>query len=704
MRHTMSQSVNFQLFKNVTLSLLMGLYSCSFLSAQNAFTFGCDGYSVSASTGTLPLVSQDPTEVCAIMPLSDGIVGWTGSSLGFPLIFDGFITYTFDIPQTDVSVWFTVVDIDDTGQLSVNGGGTASFTVLDGCANLNGNVLGPYTGDLVPGGNFGDVLVNVQSTQPFTEVTLVNTGNNSGFVTGACNSVMINNPCVLNLGPDTTLCEGETLILDATLDGASYVWQDGSTANTFLVSEPGTYTVELNATGCLITDTINISYNPIPIIDLGLDTTLCQGDSIVLNTNLLDGNFLWQDGSTESTFTVVESGIYSVEVEVNNCVAMDSLSINFNSLEPANLGPDTTLCEGETLNLNAIQENASYLWQDNSTASTFLVSAEGNYSVEVTSGVCSFTDNINVGYSPLPLLDLGNDTTLCQGSSLVLEANVEEGTYSWQDGSTEPTFTVVESGIYTVEVEVNNCNALDSLSVNYELVEVNLGEDITLCSEETLELNVFTPEFNYVWQDNSTAPTFTVTEPGGVYSVMISSPEGCSDSDTIAVSYDSINLDLGGDRTLCSGDSLIINPTDSLPGAFYLWQDGTTTSSFIAFNEGLYTLNVLLNNCEAENSITLTVEECLLDSSLVVIDIPNVFTPNSDGLNDLFTVTENTLGIAFIKTTIYNRWGTVVYETENPLINWNGNNVVDGVYFWVVEYEDVFGRNDDLHGTVTVLR
>ncbi len=137
-----------------------------------------------------------------------------------------------------------------------------------------------------------------------------------------------------------------------------------------------------------------------------------------------------------------------------------------NTSSTINLGNDTTLCQGETLALDATTPNATYLWQDNSTNPTFNVNQQGTYWVEVTVNNCNSSDTIQVNYTPSPTINLGNDTTLCQGGTLALDATTLNATYLWQDNSTNPTFNVNQQGTYWVQVTVNNCNSSDTISIN----------------------------------------------------------------------------------------------------------------------------------------------------------------------------------------------------------------------------------------------
>ncbi|WP_162820040.1 gliding motility-associated C-terminal domain-containing protein [Kordia sp. SMS9] len=159
----------------------------------------------------------------------------------------------------------------------------------------------------------------------------------------------------------------------------------------------------LNFTTELI-NTATLTVNPVPMVQLGNDIALCEGDTTILDATTANATYIWQDGSTNATIMVSQAGTYSVEVTVNGCSSMDEINITYDSLPVVNLGADITLCQGETLVLDATTTNATYIWQNGSTNATFTVNEQGTYTVQVFSGACTVSDQINVFFEPLPTL------------------------------------------------------------------------------------------------------------------------------------------------------------------------------------------------------------------------------------------------------------------------------------------------------------
>lgn len=628
---------------------------------------------------------------CTISPIPVGNTLWTNTPMnGFP---NGFITHTFNSPQTDVTIAYTVVNTNDVGTISVNGGGVMTVTSVNGCATVSGNLVGPYIG----AGNYGDILINITSTLPFTEVTLVNTGGQSGIVSGDCNSVIINaDSCQFSFGNDVNLCQGDSLVLNATTPNATYLWQDGSTDSVFTVTQSGVYWVQITDANCILSDTINVNFTPLPVVDLGADTVLCQGNNLVLDVTAPNATYAWQDNSVLPVYTISQAGIYWVDITVNNCSSRDSILVSYNPLSQIDIGNDTTLCQGESIVLDATVPVGSYQWQDNSTGATFNVTQAGLYWVQVSNGNCNVTDTIVVNYTSIPVVDLGPDTSVCQGQLVILNTALTGATYLWQDNSVGSAFTVQQQGLYWVEVTVNNCSASDSVFITYNsLPLVDLGNDTTICDGETVLLDVTVQNGSYLWQDNAVSSLYTVSQ-NGLYSVRVT-VNNCSSSDSLNVTVTPLPVfTLGNDTSLCDGDSLLLEL--SIPNAVYIWQDNSTSSFYEITSAGTYSVLVSVANCSSSESIVVELEEC--DISL---EIPNVFSPNDDKVNDVFIPVQSK-GIVSMTTLIFNRWGEQIFKSESLQIDWKGDEVPDGTYFWIVDAMDANNRPLRKEGFVTIFR
>ncbi len=407
----------------------------------------------------------------------------------------------------------------------------------------------------------------------------------------------------VDLGPDLALCAGDMMDLDASIPGGSYLWQDGGTDPTFHVTSAGNYSVTVTAQNCSNSDQVSIAYNPLPVVDLGADTMLCAGENLTLTAFAPGSTYLWQDGSTGATFNVTTSGLYWAEVTRNNCSARDSIVVGYKPMPTVFLGNDTSICAGASMTLDATVPGATYLWQDGSTAPTLLLSATGVYQVDLDLNGCSVTDAIQVTVKPLPVADIGLDTTVCPGSSVIFDATTAGATYLWNDGSTGPTLTTDAPGNYSVQVTVNGCSASDAAFLsNFNLQSVSLGQDRTICAGGSVMIGVTVAGATYFWNTGATTDSIAVSSVGTFW--VDATLNGCAVRDSIIVSVTPLPVvDLGPDVAVCPGTQATLDATT--PGGNYLWNNGAITPT-ITVGTGTWSVDVTVNGCTASDAATIT--------------------------------------------------------------------------------------------------
>ena len=345
----------------------------------------------------------------------------------------------------------------------------------------------------------------------------------------------------VSLGNDTVICEGDNLLLIAYQGGAhvagtQYVWQNGATGPFFTPTQSGIYSVVATLNGCVAKDTIAVMINPNPVVNLGPDVSLCPGETVTLNAAVPNATCLWQDNTTAAAYHVVQVGTYSVTVSMGECSASDTVQVTAAPNPVFDLGNDIVVCTGMPVTLDATVPGATYQWQDQSTASTFMPTQSGTYRVLVTLGHCSLADSIDVLFNPLPHVNLGNDSVTCQGNVIVLDATQPGVDYTWQDHSTDATYSVTQSGTYVVMVtDSNGCKNSDAVTLTFiGPPEVNFTDSI-LCMGDVWVLDATAPYATYLWQDKSVQPVFTVAH-AGTYWAMVTNACG-SDSDSLSVEY-----------------------------------------------------------------------------------------------------------------------------------------------------------------------
>ncbi len=229
-------------------------------------------------------------------------------------------------------------------------------------------------------------------------------------------------------------------------------------------SGSGNYNVQLlvfRKYGCLdVIDTVN---KQIEIgatwFNFGADKNFCEGDSVLLNATVT-GNavYVWSTGATTQILTVKESGIYWCDVTRGGCTYRDEIVLTKMPVPVVNLGNNKTLCEGNTQLLDATNTNATYLWQDNTTSPTYVVTKAGTYSVSVKRFGCEVKDTVTISYNPKPRFTLGPDQLICPGMTITLNPQLSNVFYLWQDGTIAPTYTVTQPGLYYL-IATNNCGS-----------------------------------------------------------------------------------------------------------------------------------------------------------------------------------------------------------------------------------------------------
>ncbi len=228
---------------------------------------------------------------------------------------------------------------------------------------------------------------------------------------------------VINLGPDSLLCNTPSLILDAGSNpGYTYLWSTGETTYSIVANSTTTYTVTVNNGTCDRTDAISLTFAEVLPFSLGNDTTACQGTSVQFSSSATNVNFLWSTGDTTSSINVTNSGTYWLTTFVGSCSQGDTITISFIQQPLVDLGNDTVFCEGSIYQLDAGNPGASYQWSNGSTSQQIAVAQSGTYTVVVSVANCFDSDTAVVTVETKPAVDLGNDKYICSGIPVSLNA------------------------------------------------------------------------------------------------------------------------------------------------------------------------------------------------------------------------------------------------------------------------------------------
>jgi gliding motility-associated-like protein len=513
------------------------------------------------------------------------------------------------------------------------------------------------------GGGGGSSLV------PIGANCVAGNNNTNGFVTITTVGGM--NLTVEPAAP--SICEGESIVLTAS-GGLTYSWSPATGLNTttgaVVTANPAstqTYSIAADdGEGCQDTLELTVVVTPYPIVTVNPSSpSICVGTPVQLTASGA-ASYLWNPATGLSSTTgasvsanPASTQTYTVTGTTLGCSGETSVTVTVNELPIISVNPvDPTICPGESVDLTA-SGGVGYVWSPAAGLNTAIgANVVANPATTTTYSIvgtgangCSNNAQVTVNVSDLPDADAGIDQTICAGTTTQLTGISAVGiSYSWSPtsgldnpNSQTPLASPAQTTTYTLTVtDVNGCTNTDEVTISVIIVSADFEA---------------TPETGF-------APlviTFTNTSSGN------------------AVFY---QWDYGDGNT---------ETTSALITEHFYEQNGTYTVILTATDA---------NGCSGTTSIQLTLQEPF---SLI---IPNIFTPNGDGQNDIFQPV--VFGVKSFEVNIYDRWGTIVHTYSGANGKWdgtkNGTRCSDGVYFYTIELTTSTSENQSHSGTITLLR
>lgn len=342
-----------------------------------------------------------------------------------------------------------------------------------------------------------------------------------------------------------------------------------------------------------------------PAVSLGNDTTICVGDTLALNAGNLGSTYLWSNNATSPTIDVTAPGTYYVTVTNIEGQTSDTIIVALTALPVVNLGNDLSFCKGNSMVLNAGNNGADFKWNTNQTTQSITADTSGTYIVTVTDIYgCKGTDTIQITVHALPLIELGNDTAICAGSYLSINAQNTGSDFYWNTGAVTQSITTDTGGQYIVTVtNTNNCVNTDTLNLTLNaLPVVTLGRDTAICFGSSIQLDAQNNGALFAWNTGAGTQTI-VADTAGRYIVTVTDVNKCSNNDTLYLTVNPLpEVNLGADTGFCAGNILIADAQN--PGASYLWSTNETSRSIEVSATGNYAVTVTdINNCKASDTI-----------------------------------------------------------------------------------------------------
>lgn len=284
---------------------------------------------------------------------------------------------------------------------------------------------------------------------------------------------------------------------------------DGSTATGRLVRKnylaAGKYTVTLiaeDAIGCKDTFQRQVEIFSQPNNNFtGLGSRYCLNDpDVTLNPTLSGGTFYGPGTDpADNIFRANQVGVHEIGyvVVIGNCRDTVKKTTEVFPQPEFELGNDTTICQGSSLNLNISATADVYSWTDGNSQQNRTVTTAATYRATATKDGCSFSDEIKLSVLRAPVVYLGGDTTICGGNAYTLNVSQPMSTYLWENGSTAATRLVDQSGLYWVRIE-NDCGvAFDSVRVNVEAYSCDIFLPTAFSPNGDILNDVFAPKGNF---------------------------------------------------------------------------------------------------------------------------------------------------------------------------------------------------------------
>ncbi len=548
----------------------------------------------------------------------------------------------------------------------------------------------------------------------------------------------------LTISGDTVACAGDTINLSATTDRpAAFLWSPNTNISsiadaevTILAAESVTYRLEaMDEEGCVTTDSIAIQIASTPIINLGSDTTLCQGDSIQLEV-MGGSNYNWSpsiglsDRNVPNPIAFPDSSTtYIVSIDnQSNCSDSASITLNVLPTPELSLGTDTTICEGDSIRLsvqgadNILWRPAVFLSDPNSANPIIFPDQSTTFFVEASNGTCLEEDTINVNVVPAPQTSLSSDRnpSICRGDSIQLIADGGNN-YSWtpevglsNSSISSPLVSPNQSTLYTVSISnVEGCERLEQIEVIIENdTSITLANDTIVCEGNTLMLIGGDPSMRYRWSTNQIAPSIEVNPSSDTIFWLLPPPGASCAEDTSFIAVNVVpppTANFSVDSSSGSAPFVVQFFNESNFATAFKWEfgDGSVSNAIdpihIYEKGGMYEVSLIALGQEGcRDSITFSAIEVINST----IYLPNAFSPNGDGLNDQYTF--EIQGFRQVHIQIFDRWGRLMVESFDLDFSWdgtlNGQSVQEGVY--VITIEGLLGDNQIIKrtGTITLLK
>lgn len=602
-------------------------------------------------------------------------------------------------------------------------------------------------------GTLSDINISNPIATPSQTTTYTAFADVAGCQAGVSVTVEVLETPTISLNNGATICAGQqiNLGLDANNPAYTYTWSPNDFVSGDGTSNPiaaplatTTYNVTVSNGICDAVEEIIVTVNnDLPLVITG-DLDLCMGESTTLSANT-QGAVNWYDASgglisNGPTLVVTPSmmGTQTITAEAFNsfCSSTESVVITTSATPTLSLGADQDICAGESADISATTDLGTLSWSPineftDPTLAMQTVTPSGTtiYTVTASNNGCDVSGDVTVNVSDSPIYGVRDDESICIGQAIAIGLLNDPATiYSWTANPADPTF--IDTGIgnptvsptvtttYTLTATNGLCTETDEVTITVTDPTVSVIENDTICAgDEATLVAVGTPaggtyswadwEGNIVGTDDTLLISpFASTSYSAIYEI-----DGCITSaigEVEVIAAPSTNITATAVE-IVAGEPTTITLTGAPANSSLVWTDLATDETL---TETTATITVM-PDVTTDYLVTITTPEGCVYEDRIHIDVifqelrmPNIFTPNNDGLNDEFFPIFSDLSLDLIEFKIFDRWGELVHDNINQ--GWDGR--VNGkestsdiyVYFLRVRFND--GTEQFQKGDVNLMR
>ncbi len=580
--------------------------------------------------------------------------------------------------------------------------------------------------------------VNISTAGNYT--LRVKNANGCQSVVSAATILNVNALPVVNAGTDKSIPNGTSTTINATVTGSgpfAYSWSPSSKLINASIKDPTTVNLDTTTvfaltatsltTSCSNTDEVTITISGVPLNSAPTANpgTICAGTSIQLHALAFggSGSYTYTWTSTPSGFTSpIADPIANPVVNTTYYVAVSDgfTTVNRQVAETVNplpatptitAGGPTTFCDGSSVTLTS-NAGTIYLWSNGTTTQGINITTAGSYTVQVTSAsgcqsAASAATVVTVNDLPVtPTIKVSGQSTFCDGDSVTLTSSAGTGNL-WSNGATTQSVNITTSGSYTVQVSnASGCQSAPSVAT---VVTVNAlplttaSSNGPVCAGTALNLTggpagmtiyywTGPDDFTSLIQNPSVSDSATL-DMAGLYTLTVANANGCVNTATQSIIVNETPIAVAGpDQDLKFNFETLMNAELSasetgewslISGSGHISDIHSPTTRVTELSTGVnkFLWKVLNGNCEDTAEVKITVHD---------VFVPSVITPNGDGNNDYFKISEFTGNVELI---IFNRWGNEEYTKTNYLNDWDGRNnkgaeLPADTYFYILKFEN----------------